>query len=83
MEPGKNSEECIVNPLCNSLIRYGGFGLGYRRGVAVLEQGGEWVEKGKLGHSRFSFHFQFCLICTSFRVSGLSIAIPKDLWDAC
>jgi len=47
---------------------YGGFGLGYRRGVAVLEQGGEWVEKGKLGHSR---------------VSGLSIAIPKDLWDAC
>ena len=49
------------------MTRYGGFGLGYRRGVAVLEQGG-WVEQGKLGHSRLkSFLNQsprtFTLVC--------------------
>jgi len=50
-----------------SSILYGGFGLGYRRGVAVLQQG-HWEELGQLDFSR---------------VSGLSIAVPKDLWAAC
>ena len=35
-------------------VRYGGFGLGYKRGVAVLQQG-QWEERGQLGFSRLLF----------------------------
>ena len=47
---------------------YGGFGLGYRRGVAALQPSGEWMDMGKLEASR---------------VSGLAVAVPSDLWDIC
>ena len=35
-------------------VRFGGFGLGYRRGVAVLQQG-QWEERGQLDFSRLLF----------------------------
>ena len=52
------------------LIRYGGFGLGYRRGVAVFEQG-RWIEQGKLGYSRLipkspEYHCAMCCLASMF-----------------
>ena len=47
---------------------YGGFGLGYRRGVAALQPSGVWRDLGRLGAAR---------------VSGLAVSLPSDLWDTC
>ena len=64
VKPIGNSEPIENSKPHNITIRYGGFGLGYRRGVAVLEQGG-WVEQGKLGHSRLKSLFQFPNLLTN------------------